>query len=637
MSYATIETRPDGVAVVWMDQEGEKVNTLSEEMLSEFEGLMERLRSDSAIRALVLASRKDDFIAGANVEKILDIDEPGKAAELSRRGHALLDRMETGTKPVVAAIHGACLGGGLEVALACRGRIASDHPRTVLGLPEVQLGLLPGGGGTQRLPRLVGLSKSLDMMLTGKRIFARPALKMGLVDALIYPGGLVDAAARLALDLAEGKPAGKRRRRGFLQWFLDSTGPGRKLVFSQAAKAVHALTRGNYPAPAKIMEAVRKGLEEGSAAGYEAETLGFDELVRTQAAKSLIRLFLGMTARKKNPLADHVRPVKRLGVLGAGLMGAGIANVSAQKEIVVALKDVDWKRVAGGVKHVWQDLDGRRKKGALARTERDRIAARIAGAIDLEKFRRVDLVIEAVFEDLDLKKRVIAETQAVMRPESIFATNTSALPIGQIAQASARPETVVGMHYFSPVEKMPLLEIIRTEKTADWVVATAYDVGVKQGKTPIVVGDGPGFYTSRILGPYMNEAMLLLEEGADFLALDRALKDFGFPVGPIALLDEVGIDVAAHVSRNMASFVAARGARASGAAQRLADAGLFGRKNGRGFFLYPPKGGWKRLFFRKKRPNRRVYKVIGAASRREFPPQEMAERLALGMANEAAR
>ncbi len=629
MSYATLEIGGDGVAVVWMDQPGEKVNKLSLDMLDEFRGMMEQVGNDPKVSAIVLASRKDDFIAGADVEKILEIAEPGKAAELSRKGKELLEKMEKGTKPVVAAIHGACLGGGLEVALACHGRVASDHPKTVLGLPEVQLGLLPGGGGTQRLPRLVGLSKGLDMMLTGKKVYSRSALKMGLVDAVVYRGGLVDAARQLALEYAaKGKPE-RKLKKGLLTKYLDDTGLGRKVVFTQARKTVLRQTRGNYPAPIKILDAVQAGYQVDLEAGYAAETKGFDELVLTPAARNLIRLFLGMTERKKNPHPDKVRPVHTLGVLGAGLMGAGIANVTAQKDTDVVLKDVDWDRVSKGLEHIWKDLNGKHKKGALRRTERDRLAAHVSGAIDWSKFARVDAVIEAVFEDLDLKKRMVADIEKAARPDTIFATNTSALPIKDIASASQHPETVIGMHYFSPVEKMPLLEVIVTPKTADWVLATCYDIGVKQGKTVIVVNDGPGFYTSRILGPYMMESLLLLEEGAEIRSIDDALKDYGFPVGPITLYDEVGIDVAAKISKNMHAFVEKRGARLPTVVEKLTAAGYQGRKNSKGFYLYPTKKGAKKV-------DKNVYKLIGRPKSKRFEKIEMAERLTLGMANEAA-
>ena len=515
---------------------------------------------------------------------------PAEAEMLSRQGHALLNRMAAFPKPIVAAIHGATLGGGLEVALACHYRIASDDPKTVLALPEVKLGLLPGGGGTQRLPRLVGLQAALDMMLTGKNIYPRQAKKMGLVDDLIHPYGLLQAAKKAALDLAD-QPLKRKKKQPLLAELLESTSLTRSIVYKKATELVQKQTWGNYPAPFKIIECVKAGMEKGPAAGMEAETKKFGELVVSPQSRELIQIFLSMTAMKKNPLKDRVRPVRKIGILGAGLMGAGIANVSATNGMEVLLKDVSYDAVGQGEKAIWQDLDGKVKKKALSPFQRDVTFSRITGTMDYRGFEKADLIIEAVFEDLELKRKILAETEASMKEDAIFASNTSSLPIGGIAAAARRPEQVIGMHYFSPVPKMPLLEIIVTEKTADWVRATALDVGIRQGKTVIIVNDGPGFYTTRILAPLLNEALEVLNEGGDIKEIDRAMRQFGYPVGPIALLDEVGIDVGAHVSKVLGPLFAARGAQPNTAMERLFQAGYKGRKNNRGFYLYGDRSG----------------------------------------------
>lgn len=640
MPYLEIERR-ETVAVVWMDQPGEKVNKISPDLLDEFAAVLDSLEKDPGVKAVVLASRKPDFIAGADVEKVLKMDTPGQAASLSYNGHVLLNRLERFPKPVVAALHGATVGGGLEVALACHVRVASDDPRTVLALPEVKLGLLPGGGGTQRLPRLVGVSRALDMMLTGKNIYARKARKMRLVDVLVHPYGLLEAAVQTAMEaVAEGAP--QRKKKGPpLIGALESVSFGRRIIYNKARETVKARTKGNYPAPLKIIDCVETGTERGLEAGYRVEENLFDELVLSPVAKQLINLFFGMGSLRKNPPPELVRPVKKIGVLGAGLMGSGIADVSISNGMDVLLRDMSYAALGHGEKAIWQDLDKKVKRGALTAFQRDLTFSRLNGILDYAGFRSADLVIEAVFEDMDLKRRILAEVEAAAREDTIFASNTSSIPISEIAAQAKRPELVIGMHYFSPVTMMPLLEIITTEKTADWVAATCVQTGIRQGKHVIVVKDGPGFYTTRILAPFINEAMVLLEEGGDVQEIDRAMRQFGFAVGPITLLDEVGIDVGAHVSAVLAPLFTWRGIRTSSSSETILHAGFKGRKNKKGFYVYDAGRGWtdklqKTLRLKKgKAVNKRVYDFFGGPHRKSFDAQEIQDRLAFVMVNEA--
>ena len=630
MPYGQIE-KENGVAVVWLDQPGKKVNTISIDLVDTFTAILDSLENDETVKGIVLISRKpDNFIAGADIDKFKDIVSSNEAEELSRQGHALLNRMAAFPKPIVAALHGATLGGGLEVALACHYRIASDDPKTILALPEVKLGILPGGGGTQRLPRLVGLQTALDMMLTGKNVYPRQAKKMGLVDDLIHPYGLLQAAKKAALELV-GHPPERKKRQSFVAKLLESNPLSRSIVYKKAAESVQKRTWGNYPAPFKIIECVKAGLEKGPEAGMEAEIKNFGELMVSPQSRELVQIFLSMTALKKNPMKEQARPVRKIGVLGAGLMGSGVAHVSATNGISVLLKDITYEAVGQGEKAIWRDLDGKVKKKALSPFERDITLSRISGTVDYRGFEKADLIIEAVFEDLELKKRILAETEANTKEEAIFASNTSSLPIGSIAAAAKRPDKVIGMHYFSPVPKMPLLEIIVTEKTADWVRATAFDVGIRQGKTVIVVNDGPGFYTTRILAPLLNEALEILNEGGDVEEIDRAMRQFGYPVGPIALIDEVGIDVGAHVSKVLGPLFTARRATPNTAMERLFAAGYKGRKNNRGFYLYGDPSSKK-----KKEVNKEIYTFFGGPNRRKFDPPEIQNRLSLVMVNEAA-
>lgn len=650
----------DGVALLVLDLPGESVNTLSPETGEVFASLLSRAEKDPAVKAVVFTSgKKDGFVAGAKIDFLQTLKTAADATAAARQGQQGFDRLDAFPKPVVAAIHGACLGGGLEWALACDYRVASDSPKTTLGLPEVQLGLIPGAGGTQRLPALIGVQAALDLILTGKNVKPAKAKKLGLVDEVVPAPILRDIAVRRARELAEGtlkveRPRGqglkavaqqgKKGLGGLLlglankeMWAevaLEDNPVGRKVLFDQARKQLRKKTRGKYPAPEKALEAIRIGVESGRAAGLEAEARFFGELVMTDVSKRLVEIFFATTALKKeNGTANaDVKPreVKKVGVLGGGLMGGGIAYVSsALQGVPVRVKDKDDAGVGRALKQVQGIYDERVKKRSL--TWRDAAAkmALVTGGTGYEGFKNVDVVIEAVFEDLALKHRIIGEVEAVTRPDCIFASNTSSIPITALAKGSKRPGQVIGMHYFSPVNKMPLLEIITHEGTADWVTATCVEVGKRQGKTVIVVNDGPGFYTSRILAPYMNEAAHLLADGADIAELDKALVDFGFPVGPITLLDEVGIDVAQKVGPIMEAAFGKRMA-APKALEKVVAEGRLGRKNKKGFYTYDGK--------KKKEVDVSVYDLLPhGRNRKSLDSREMAERCALQMVNEAVR
>lgn len=634
MPYTHVE-KTDGLAIVWLDQPGEKINKLAIDLVEEFHTLLNDLVTDEEVKAAVLISKKaDTFIAGADLERLMELTGPGQVEEVSRQAQVLLDRMASFPKPLVAAIHGAALGGGLEVALACHYRIATDSPKTILGLPEVKLGLLPAVGGTQRLPRLVGIQRALDIMLTGKNVYPRQAKRMGLVNDLIHPYGLLDAAKKAALNLASNPSKPKKKKEPLLTKLIEGTSFTRKIIYKKARELTEKQTLGNYPAPFKIIDCLERGMEKGMKAGLAAESKAFEELAHTSQAKELINLFFGMNALRKNPQKEKARPLKKIGVLGAGLMGAGIASVTAAKDIDVLLKDINYEAIGRGQKTIWKELDGKVKKRALSVFERDQIFSRVGGVTDYTGFAKADVVIEAVFEDLEIKRKVLAETEAVVGKECIFASNTSSLPISDIAANAQRPERVLGMHYFSPVPKMPLLEVIVTPKTADWATATAVELGIMQGKTVIVVNDGPGFYTTRILSPMLNEALLLLEEGGEIRHIDKTMRKFGFPVGPVTLIDEVGIDVGAHVAEVLGKLFAARGVTPSDAMKRMSEEGFKGRKNKKGFYNYPAEGGKKSK--KKKEVNLNAYKFFGGASRKKHDPTEIQNRLALVMVNEAA-
>lgn len=616
-------TKENEIATIWMDQTGSEVNTLSVKMLDEFSGLLDQIEQDDEIKAAVLISNKANcFIAGADIKDLMSIEDSKEVENLSREGNKILTRLEKLKKPVIAAINGACLGGGLEVAMACHYRIATTDKKTVFGLPEMKLGLLPGGGGTQRLVKLTNLRYGLDALLTGKNIYPFSAKKSGLIDSLVHKEGLYQAA----LKVASAPIKRKSKKLGLVDKALN-TSVGRNYVLKKARETVMRKTRGNYPAPLRILDCVETGLNHGVAAGLEAEAMGFGELHASQTSKSLIGLFLAMQENKKLKNNNKTENVDSHAMIGAGFMGAGITEVSIKNGYDVILKDISNEGLASALKTIWSDFSKMVQKKAMGAVERDRLMSKIKTTTQADDLNHADLVIEAVFEDINLKQNILADVESRCKKSTVFATNTSSLPLASIAAKAAHPQNVVGMHYFSPVPKMPLLELIVTDKTSKRARQMATNVGIKQGKTVVVVKDGPGFYTTRVLSALTHEAMKVLHDGGKIEDIDNAMKDWGFPVGPLALMDEVGIDVGAHIARGaLGEMFVNRGIEQDDTIQKLAEAKLFGRKVGKGFYLYPKKG--------RKTVNTNIYKYFGGDDRKEMNKQEIQNRIGLVFVNE---
>lgn len=631
MSEQAFNLTIDEQNLAWLaiDVPNEKMNTLQAAFADDMKAIFVQLEEKkSTIKGLIVHSLKpDNFIAGADIRMLDDCTTAEQAEALATQGQEMFQTLSDLPYPVVAAIHGPCLGGGLELALACDYRVCSDSDKTRLGLPEVQLGLLPGSGGTQRLPRLIGLLPSLDLIMTGKQLRAKKAKKLGVVDACVPNSVLLDVAKDF-VEKYSGKKKAKRKV-STKEKLIAHSGLGRKVIFEQAAKKSYEKTRGNYPAIDAILEVIRNGLENGFEKGQQLEAKKFSELVMTPESKSLRSIFFATTEMKKDNGSDSTPlPVNRVGVLGGGLMGAGISHVSAAKaKVPVRIKDVSNDGVLNALNYNYKLFNKQFKRRIITKSGLESKMLQLSGGIDFTSFNTLDVVVEAVFEDLDLKQSMVADIEANAKRDTIFATNTSSLPIHKIAEKAQRPENIVGLHYFSPVEKMPLVEVIPHATTSDETIATVVAFARKQGKTPIVVKDCAGFYVNRILAPYMNESAQVLIGGEPIDALDKALLNFGFPVGPITLLDEVGVDIGAKI---MPILVDELGPRFKGpdVFDILLNDDRKGRKSGKGFYSYKGK---------KKEVDKSVYKLLKLQPEAKLTEKDISLRCVLPMLNEAVR
>ena len=631
----TLDHGADGVLIATMDLPGASMNVLNEALSSALIGLVERLELDASVRGLILRSGKKDFLAGADIDRLRALRSAQEAFEASMALKHFIRRFERCGKPVVALINGLCLGGGLEIAMGCHWRIVIDDGRARLGLPEVKLGLLPGGGGTQRLPRLVGMQQALQWMGEGSQVRAAQALSSGLVNALARDAddGLAQARAWIAANPAPKQPwdAPKFRYPGG-----DSRSPGVAQMLAIAPSMASAKSYGNYPALTHIMSSVFEGGLSDFDRALEIEARYFAACAISPASKNMMgTLWYQLNALKKGasrPAAPARSRVKKLGILGAGMMGAGIAYVAAKAGIEVVLLDSSQAAADKGKQVSQALLDKAVKQGRSTPEQREALLASIEPTTQYEALRGCDLIIEAVFEDRAVKAEVTRQAEAIIGSEAVFASNTSTLPISSLARASQRPAQFIGLHFFSPVDKMPLVEIIIGQETSDETLARGFDFVLQIGKTPIVVNDSRGFYTSRIFATYVMEGLALLAEGVHPRSIEVAGLQAGMPMPPLALQDEVSLSLGLHVAEQTRQDLAAEGKPyvehpGEAVLRQLCALGRIGKKAGQGFYDY--REGDKQLW-----PGLAQLYPLQA----QQPEQaELIDRLMFAQANEAAR
>ncbi len=634
----TVERDTDGSVVLKLDVPGRSVNVLTKQVFADLDAALDELYRQQRLPALIVRSGKPSgFLAGADIAEFTGIKDASEAMAMSQRGQQLFDKLAELPRPTIAVLHGPCLGGGLELALACDYRLVFDKPSTQLGLPEVELGLLPGWGGTQRLPRVVGLERSLQMILSAKRLNAREAFQWKLADAYAAnEDQLREQFARLVIRaIGEGK---KKRDRlplhGWRQRLLESNSFGRRLIFRGTERILRNRVPDDMPAPSEALEAVRIGIQRGFEAGLKRERQGAARLALTPACRNLVNLFLQREAARKPAGIDSAAAIQRIGVVGAGVMGAGIAQLAALQGRQVVVQEVNTAALQAGLARI-DDLFAKAvERRRISNDDAKRFRASIRGTIAWEGFAHVDLVIEAAVEDLELKRNLFRELVNRTSPTTLLATNTSSLAIARLQEGMAHPERIAGLHFFNPVHKMPLVEVVQGAVTASDTVTRLMRLAVELGKLPVRVGDGPGFVVNRILMPYLDEAVRLVGEGMKIKTIDKLMRKFGMPVGPLELLDQIGLDVAAHVAR-MVQQQLGQPLEPGGVFEQMQQKGWLGEKVKIGFYTHGKK---------RPKPHRAAEELVRAAHRGEslsakLPEAarlaEARERMVLLMVNEA--
>ena len=624
------------VGFIEFDQEDSKVNLLTSDMLKRLDGILDGIKIRRDLNTLVIVSKKKGvFIAGADIKEIEQITEPEDGKKKAQEGQKVLNKLEDIKIPTIAVIDGVALGGGCELALACDYRLATFNPKVRIGCPEVNLGFNPGFGGTYRLPRVVGLAEGMKMILSGRPVAGGKAVKIGLVDALVPEVGLDASINKFIAKVHKGRiPSDKynrkKKKKGLVALFADSM-LVQYLTFKESRKSVMKLSKGFYPAPLKTIELIKKTYYMKRERGLDFEAKTFGELAVTEISKNLVQVFyLSEQYKKFLPKdAKDIRPVTigKCGVCGAGTMGGGIAQLLSSRGIWVRVKDINYGAVALGLSAAAKIYKGAVKRRRMKPADAQKAFARISGTLDYSGFDSADLVIEAVVEKMPIKKVVFKELSNVVKEGAIIATNTSALSVTEMAKEAKDPSKVVGFHFFNPVDRMPLVEVVATEMTSMETIVTSLAFAKSLGKTPILVKDTCGFIVNRVLLGYINEAGRILEECGQMVAIDKLMTDFGLPMGPFTLSDEVGLDIGIKVLDTLEESLGARFAPVE-SFKRVAEKGLLGKKTKKGFYIYNGK---------EKDPNEAIAPLLGTDDFESFKAEDYRKRMIYLMINEAAR
>ena len=634
MGVFRIEWPVPNLAHLLMDDPARRVNVIDEAAIASLEEVLTELERTSTLDGVVVMSGKSgSFIAGADVNAIGSMSDRAQVLALIRRAHAAFGRLANLPVPTVAAIHGVCLGGGTELALACDSRIATEEGVTQIGLPETLLGIFPGFGGTTRLPRLVGPRAALDLILTGRSLDAKRAEKIGLVARAVPAAWLAEYSHRRLGEL-RSRPAARRRDawrpRGASGWLIEGNLFGRQFLMRRARAMTQARTQGHYPAPLAAIRVMELGWGRPVEEGLRLEADWVSDLVVGPVCKNLVRIFQLSERAKTEDVADpsiKPAPLHNLALVGAGVMGGGIAELASRSGLTVRVRDIQPASLVKALQTVRSIIAERSRRRRGGTTEQGNQLARVQPTLELTGLKRADVAIEAVVEDLDIKRRVFGELEVRMRDDALLATNTSSLSVNALANGLEHPERFCGFHFFNPVHRMPLVEVVRGAKTGDAALVTAVTLARRLGKTPVVVNDAPGFVVNRILMPYLREAMHLLEEGYALAEIDASMRRFGMPMGPFEVVDEVGLDVAAKVAMVLAKAFPQR-MSAAPALDQLVAAGRLGRKSGLGFYRHRGK---------QRKPDPEIVARLGLTrERRASNPDVLSERMVLAMINEAA-
>ncbi|MDG4883550.1 3-hydroxyacyl-CoA dehydrogenase NAD-binding domain-containing protein [Mesorhizobium sp. WSM4884] len=650
MSYTnfTLDVDADGIALVTWDMPGRSMNVFTEEAMRELNSIVDHVASDAAIKGVVITSGKDSFSGGADItmlQKMLATFAVEKEKDLEKATKALFDnagymtglfrKIETCGKPWVSAINGTCMGGAFEMSLACHGRVAADSDKVKMALPEVKIGIFPGAGGTQRVPRLTDQQQALQMLTTGQTLTPQKAKSMGLIHEIAEPKKLVETAKAMIKNGL--KPVAPWDEKGFKLPSGPIYSAAGANLWPPAIAILRRETYGNYPAAAAILKCVYEGLLVPFDTALRIEQRYFTEIMQTKEAAAMIRsLFVSLQELNKGarrPAGVPDTKFKKIGILGAGFMGAGIAYVTAKAGIPVVLLDRDMESAEKGKAHSDSLMADQVKKGRAKPEEKDKLLSLITPTADYADLAGCDLVVEAVFEDSAVKKLATEKAEAVLKSSAIFASNTSTIPITSLAKNSARPKNFVGIHFFSPVDKMMLVEIILGKKTGDKALAMAIDFVRAIKKTPIVVNDTRGFYVNRCVLRYMSEAYKMLIEGVPAAMIENAAKAAGMPVGPLALTDETAIDLAQKIMKQTIKDLGEKAVDPKQMAliNTMVDThGRFGRKNGKGFYDYPAKPAKKKLW-----PG--LKNIYPQLEPEKVDYEELKERLLVTIALEAVR